>query len=56
MCPFRMGLGIPDVLLEPASEGYAQLLVTNPSVFTQTVEQDSLLREATTMNVVQPDD
>ena len=52
----RMGLSMPDALLEPTSDGYAQLLVTNPSGFTQTVEQDALLGEATTVEVVQPDD
>ena len=52
----RMGLSMPDALLEPTSDGYAQLLVTNPSGFTQTVEQDALLGEVTTVEVVQPDD
>jgi len=51
-----MGLSMPDTLLEPTSDGYAQLLVTNPSGFTQTVEQNALLGEATTVEVVWPDD
>lgn len=51
-----MELSIPDAPLEPTSDGYAQLLVTNLSGFTQTVEQDVLLGDATTVEVMQPED
>lgn len=48
----RTGLSIPDAFLEPTSDGWARLLVTNPSGFTQTVEQNVLLGEATIVEVV----
>ena len=48
------GMMATDVLLHAAEDGQAQLLILNPSGFTQQVEKYIILGEATEVNVVKP--
>ena len=50
------GLRVADALLQATEDGAAQLIVSNPSGFTQTVEENAVLGEATEVNVVKPEE
>ena len=50
------GLQVEDALLKPTPEGFAQLLVTNPSGYTQSAVRGIVLGEALEATVIQPEE
>lgn len=50
------GLQVEDALLKPTPEGFAQLLVTNPSGYSQSAVRGIVLGEAVEATVIQPEE
>ena len=52
---YETGLSVDDVLLQPSREGLAQMVVSNPTVYTQVTDRGAILGEVIVVaNVVEP--
>ena len=53
---YETGLRVDDVLLQPSGEGRAQIVVANPTAFTQVADRGTTLGEVIAAAVVEPND
>ena len=52
---YETGLSVDDVLLQPSREGLAQMVVSNPTAYTQVTDRGAILGEVIVVaNVVEP--